>query len=124
MKACKSIVLLFLTLSFLCSVPAKAQERAVIPANKNTSPEARALLKFFYSISGEYLLTGQHNFPNVKGRNSKFAAEYMGKTPVIYGTDWGFANDGNTDSYQARQDIVDEAIRQNKLGSVITICWH
>ena len=43
---------------------------------------------------------------------------------MIYSTDWGFAFDGNTDSYLARQDIVNEAIRQNKLGSIITICWH
>jgi mannan endo-1,4-beta-mannosidase len=111
-------------LSVIGFFPASAQEKAVIPATKNASPEARALLNFFYSISGEYMLTGQHNYPNVKGRNSQFAAEYIGKTPVIYGTDWGFANDGNTDSYRARQDIVDEAIRQNKKGTIITICWH
>jgi mannan endo-1,4-beta-mannosidase len=124
MKACHLIILSLIASSVACSLRADAQEKAIVPANKNTSPEARALLKFFYSISGEYMLTGQHNFPNVKGRNSKFAAGYIGKTPVIYGTDWGFANDGNTDSYQARQDIVDEAIRQNRQGSIITLCWH
>ncbi len=101
-----------------------AQQKSMEPVTKNASPEARALLKFFYSISGEYILTGQHNFPNVKGRNTQFASEYIGKTPVVYSTDWGFAFDGNTDSYLARQDIVNEAIRQNKLGSIITICWH
>ncbi|HEY8734925.1 MAG TPA: glycosyl hydrolase, partial [Puia sp.] len=100
------------------------QEKLMNPVTKNASPEARALLKFFYSISGQYILTGQHNYPNVKGRNTKFAADYTGKTPIIYSTDWGFAKDGNTDSYLARQDIVDEAIRQNKLGAIITICWH
>ncbi len=124
MKACQFIASLFVTFSLACCLPATAQERPAIPVTKNASSEARALLKFFYSISGEYMLTGQHNYPNVQGRNSKFAAEYIGKTPVIYGTDWGFANDNNTDSYHARQDIVNEAIHQNKLGSVITICWH
>jgi mannan endo-1,4-beta-mannosidase len=124
MKACHLIVLLSIALSIIATAPATAQEKAVVPATKNASPEARALLKFFYSISGEYMLTGQHNYPNVKGKNSEFAAGYIGKTPVIYGTDWGFANDNNTDSYHARQDIVDEAIRQNKLGSIVTICWH
>jgi len=114
----------FLILIFFCNQQGSAQEKVMKPVTKNASPEVRALLKFFYDISGEYLLTGQHNFPNVKGRNTKFAADYMGKTPVIYSTDWGFAFDGNTDSYLARQDIVDEAIRQNKLGSIITICWH
>jgi mannan endo-1,4-beta-mannosidase len=117
-------IILSLTILTFLSGRASAQEKAMSPVTKNATPEARALLKFFYSISGQYLLTGQHNYPNVKGRNSKFAADYIGKTPVIYGTDWGFAKDGNSDSYLARQDIVDEAIRQNKLGAVITICWH
>jgi mannan endo-1,4-beta-mannosidase len=116
--------IIFFASALLIISPVTAQDRTINPVTKNASPEARALLNFFYSISGEYLLTGQHNFPNVKGRNSQFAASYIGKTPVIYGTDWGFAKDGNSDSYLARQDIVDEAIRQNKLGSVITICWH
>jgi mannan endo-1,4-beta-mannosidase len=101
-----------------------SQQPSTAPVTKNASPEARALLKFFYSIAGEYLLTGQHNFPNIKDRNTQFAADLTGKTPVVFSTDWGFAQDGNTDSYLARQDIVNEAIRQHKLGSIITICWH
>jgi len=123
MKSFQKIIF-FIFLFFCCSKEVAAQQKTITPVTKNASPEARALLKFFYSISGEYLLTGQHNYPNVKERNTKFAAEYIGKTPVVYSTDWGFAFDGNTDSYLARQDIVDEAIRQNKLGSIITICWH
>jgi mannan endo-1,4-beta-mannosidase len=123
-KGFQKLILLFAVSLIICSENASGQEKTMGPVTKNASPEARALLKFFYSISGQYILSGQHNYPNVKGRNTKFAAEYIGKTPVIYSTDWGFAKDSNTDSYLARQDIVDEAIRQNKLGSVITICWH
>jgi mannan endo-1,4-beta-mannosidase len=36
----------------------------------------------------------------------------------------GFAKAGDTDSYLARPDIVEEAKRQHQLGSIITICWH
>ncbi len=93
-------------------------------ANLNASPEARALLELLYSISGKYTLTGQHNYPNTKDRNSQFAAKYIGKTPAVFSTDWGFAEDGDTDSYLARPDIVEEAKRQHHLGSIITICWH
>jgi mannan endo-1,4-beta-mannosidase len=124
MKACHKIALLFIPVFLLYTGISTAQQNAVNPVTPNASPEARALLKFFYSISGMYILTGQHNFPNVKGRNTEFATEYIGKTPVIYSTDWGFALDGNTDSYLARQDIVNKAIRQNKLGAIVTICWH
>jgi mannan endo-1,4-beta-mannosidase len=99
-------------------------DSAVKPATPNASPEARALLKLLYDISGKYILTGQHNYPNVKGRNTQFAAKYIGKTPVIFSTDWGFAGPGDTDSYLARPDIVEEAIHQHRLGSIVTICWH
>jgi mannan endo-1,4-beta-mannosidase len=124
MKACRKIAFLLVLTFYLCTDVSTAQQNFMNPVTPNASPEARALLKFFYSISGKYILTGQHNFPNVKGKNTEFATQYIGKTPVIYSTDWGFAQDGNSDSYLARQDIVNEAIRQNKLGSIVTICWH
>jgi mannan endo-1,4-beta-mannosidase len=93
-------------------------------ATPNASPEAKALLKLYYDISGKYTLTGQHNYPNIKGRNTKFAAKYIGKTPVIYSIDWGFAKDGDTDSHLARPNIVEEAKEQHRLGAIVTICWH
>jgi mannan endo-1,4-beta-mannosidase len=124
MHAVRKINLLFPVLFLAFSISVVAQQKQRVPVTKNASPEARALLNFFYSISGEYILTGQHNYPNVRDRNTKFATDYIGRTPIMYSTDWGFAVDGNTDSYLARQDIVDEAIMQNKKGSIITICWH
>ena len=97
---------------------------ATEPVTPNASKEAKALLDLFYRISGKYTLTGQHNYPATKDRNSKFAAKYIGQTPAIWSTDMGFAKEGDTDSYLARPDIVKEAIRQHKKGSLITICWH
>lgn len=94
------------------------------PVNPNATPEARALLDLFYRISGKYTLTGQHNYPNTKDRNTRFASQYIGQTPAVWSTDMGFAKEGNSDSYLARPDIVKEAIRQHKKGSIITICWH
>ena len=70
------------------------------------------------------MLTGQHNYPDTKDRNTKFAADYIGKTPAVFSIDWGFAEEGHKDSYLARPGNVKEAIRQHKLGSIITICWH
>jgi mannan endo-1,4-beta-mannosidase len=94
------------------------------PVSPDASPEARALLKLLYNISGKYMFTGQHNYPATADKNSRFAAKYIGKTPLIWSTDWGFAKENDTDSYLARPDIVREAIRQHHLGSLITICWH
>jgi mannan endo-1,4-beta-mannosidase len=102
----------------------KADGEAAKPVTPQASPEAAALLQVLYDISGKYILTGQHNYPATKGRNSEFAAKYIGKTPAIFGSDWGHAKAGDSDSYLARPDIVQEAIRQHRMGSLVTICWH
>ncbi len=113
------------TLPFLACLAALRGEGVVAkPVTPGASPEATALLQLLYDISGRYTLTGQHNYPNTKSRNSEFAAKYIGKTPVIWGTDWGHAKAGDSDSYLARPDIVQEAIRQHRMGSIVALCWH
>jgi mannan endo-1,4-beta-mannosidase len=101
-----------------------SQEIKIKAACPDASPEAKALLKFFYTISGHYILTGQHSYPNTHGRNYYFAAKYIGMTPIIFSTDMGFAKPGDTDSYLARPDIVKRAIELHKQGAIITLCWH
>ncbi len=108
----------------LSSIELNVIAKSKDPVTPKASAEAKALLEVFYTISGKYILTGQHNYPNVKDRNTQFAAEYIGRTPVIYSTDWGFSEDGDKDNYLARPEIVKEVIRQHQLGSIITICWH
>jgi mannan endo-1,4-beta-mannosidase len=112
-----ALIVAWMFISFNCTL-------AIEPSNPNATPEARALLDLFYRISGKYTLTGQHNYPSTKDHNSRFFANYTGKTPVIWSTDMGFAKEGDTDSYLSRPDIVKEAIRQYRKGSLITICWH
>lgn len=109
---------------FLVTHGLHAAETRAKPVVPQTSPEAAALLEMLYDISGKYLLTGQHNYPNTKNKNSEFAAKYTGKTPAIFSSDWGHAKEGNSDSYLARPDIVQESIRQHRLGALVTICWH
>ncbi len=97
---------------------------AVEPSNPKASPEARALIELFHGISGKHVLTGQHNFPNARDRNSRFFAREVGKTPAIWSSDFGFAEDGDKDAYRSRPDIVREAIRQHRKGAIVTLCWH
>lgn len=124
MKFKQEAFLLLAIILCTCASPILRADSAIKPVTPNASPEARALLEFLYSTSGKYTLTGQHNYPNTRDRNSQFAADYIGKTPAVWSIDWGHAEAGNSDSYLARPDIVDEAKRQHKLGSLVTICWH
>ncbi len=112
------VVFLIMTISNF----AGAQQ--IDPVTPNASKEARALLAYLQSLSGRHTLSGQHNFPISRDRNTQFAADYIGKTPVVWSQDFGFAKDGDKDSYLARPTIVEEAIRQHNLGSIITLCWH
>jgi mannan endo-1,4-beta-mannosidase len=117
MKPKKGLLLLiFLTYSLVGQEPK--------PVTPKASPEATALLQLLYRISGNYTLSGQHNFPVSRARNSEFASDYIGKTPIVWSQDFGFSVADDKDSYLARPAIVEEAIRQYKKGAIITLCWH
>jgi mannan endo-1,4-beta-mannosidase len=105
-------------------VPANMQGQTIAPVTPNATAEATALLGYLQSLSGKHTLSGQHNYPASGDRNTKFAADYIGKTPVVWSQDFGFAKQGDKDSYLSRPSIIQEAIRQHKLGSIINLCWH
>ena len=124
MKNQNNILLTALTLLLIGASSLLNADSKIKTANPNASPEVQSLLSFLYGISGNYTLTGQHNYPNAASRNSQFASMYIGKTPIVFSTDWGFAKEGDKDSYLARPFIVEEIKRQHNQGSIITICWH
>jgi mannan endo-1,4-beta-mannosidase len=94
------------------------------PVTPNASPEARELLKYLYSISGNHTMTGQHNYAGQQEVSTKQALKVSGKTPAVYGTDWGFSKLGDKDSAYVRQATVEELKKQYAKGSIITITWH
>ncbi len=97
---------------------------SVKPVTPNASPEAVALLKYIHSLSGQHTLSGQHNYPATKDTSTLEAAAAWGKTPAVYGQDFGFAEPGDKDAVAARPDIVAECERQHQKGSIIALCWH
>ena len=94
------------------------------PVNPNATPEARALLKMLYRITGKYTLTGQHNYPGEQDFNTDVFAAYTGKTPAMYGTDWGFAAAGDKDTAYTRREVVRKLTEKFRAGHVIALCWH
>jgi mannan endo-1,4-beta-mannosidase len=94
------------------------------PVNPNASPEARALLKYIYSISGKYTLTGQHNYPNHIARWTDRTYDLTGKYPAVYGQDFGFQGEEDKDTVLARPALIEEAKRQWQHGAIPTLTWH
>jgi mannan endo-1,4-beta-mannosidase len=109
-------------------VPLVAQMAATgaepVPANPNASPEARALLRYLYSISGQHTLAGVHNFPNSISRWTDRAYDLTGKYPALFGQDFGFAGGDDKDSVEARPAMIQEVKRQYENGAIITLTWH
>jgi mannan endo-1,4-beta-mannosidase len=96
-----------------------------IPVTPNASPEAGALLKFLYHLSGRYTMAGAHNQPNFISSKTEEAYRVTGKYPVLWGQDFGFSKEGDKDSITVRQAIVDEARKQfYEKGSIVTLMWH
>jgi mannan endo-1,4-beta-mannosidase len=109
------IINLFLT-TILLSSGISAQ--TVEPVNQNTSEEARQLLDILYRIKGNYVLSGQHNYPNELNRSSDTIQVYTGKKPAVWGSSYrGYSQELNT-------EMTMEAIRKHKNGYIITLMYH
>lgn len=92
--------------------------------NPNGTPAAQRLLDYLTALPPGSILTGQHNFPATISRYYDRVYELTGKYPAVWGQDFGFAAAGDKDSIQAREQIIDEAIRQHERGAIITLMWH
>jgi mannan endo-1,4-beta-mannosidase len=114
MKLAAAVILLF------AAFPIRAQE----PVNPHASPEARALLRYLYSISGRYTLAGQHNYPNHIARWTDRAYDLTARYPALFGQDFGFEAGADKDSILARPELIAEAERQYRSGAVVTLTWH
>lgn len=84
------------------------------PVNPNASPEARQLLDFLYSIKGKNIVSGQHNYPHELMHSTDSIKSMTTKIPALWGTDISSLSD----------DLVEEAIRQYKNGTIITLMYH
>lgn len=102
-----------------------AADEPVRPVTPNASPEAVELLQYLYSISGKHTLTGQHCVPLVGSTRLPAVQKQTKKYyPVVFGQDFGFSEPGTWDGINYRQQIVDDAIRRQNEGFVITLMWH
>lgn len=120
------IVVLGLLIGFLSmgAEPLFAADEPAKPVNSNASPEAVKLLEYIYSISGNHTLAGQHSVPLLGSLRLNMAYRNTMHYPALFGQDFGFDDPGTWDGINYRQQIVDEAIRRNQEGFIITLMWH
>jgi mannan endo-1,4-beta-mannosidase len=94
------------------------------PVTPNASPEAKELLGFIYSISGQQTLTGQHGYPLCSDILVERVHNLTGEYPAVFGQDFGFSKANTLDAINFRQRIVDNAIKWHEKGMIITLMWH
>jgi mannan endo-1,4-beta-mannosidase len=113
--------------SFFCVLSATSPPPPSLPppVPGRPSPEARALLDYLHTLSGRHILSGQHNFPGERTKHTARTRELTGREPALWGSDFGFAgSDNDKDAVHHRQAMIDEAIRQWRQGSLVTLMWH
>lgn len=123
LSAVRSLLLLWLIAALVVPGAVVEARRDASPADAHASPEARALLAYLGSISGNQTLAGQHNFPGTLSQYSERAKEIAGRYPAVWGQDFGFAAEGK-DAIRHRPAIIAEAKRQAAAGSIVTLMWH
>jgi mannan endo-1,4-beta-mannosidase len=116
------LIIIFFLLS--SSTFLKGQHQEFKPVAPNPSPEAVQLLEYIYSISGNKIMAGQHCAPLVGSTRLPVVHRMTGRYPAVFGQDFGFSFPGYWDGINYRQNIVDEAIRRDDEGFIITLMWH
>ncbi len=100
----------------------QAQTTAMLPVNPNASPEAAALLTRLYALTGNGILTGQHNYYEEPEHWYDEAAELSGFYPALWGSDFAYYTGG--DFAGLRQAMTDTAIAKGQQGVVIALTFH
>ena len=100
------------------------------PVNPDASPEARELLSFLYSIRGEHIVSGQHNYRRGILQSTDSIEAITGKVPALWGVDIAAIDSGkdvrywDVDRSLLNKAKLDEAIRQYRKGAIVTMMYH
>ena len=115
--------LLFVLLIF--SISGCSTVKYAAPVNKNTSKEAKNLLKYLYKINGKNTLYGMHNIIGGMSKTTDSIYRVTGDYPAIWGGDFGFADENHDiDNIKYRPLLVPEIKQQYARGSIIVMSYH
>ena len=98
---------------------------AQAPVNPNATPEAKKLLAYLYSISGEKTLSGMHNVLGKMSTSTDSVFKLTGQYPAVWGGDFGFADSTHDiDNIKYRPLLVNEIKKQHAKGAIIVMSYH
>jgi len=119
------VAILVFLLFYSCTTASKTE-----PVNPDASPEARELLSFLYSIRGEHIVSGQHNYRRGILQSTDSVEAITGKVPALWGVDIAVVDSGKDTRYWdvaiglQNTAKLDEAIRQYRKGAIVTMMYH
>lgn len=118
LKRLRGILLIGLVFLIIVTTVPKAAQGKVKPVNHHASLEARELLDYLYQISGQGIISGQHNQPESNFYTNE-VFKITGKYPGLWGNDFRYGK-----WVRNRQQMTNEAIRQWQQGKLITLMYH
>ena len=120
----RSLAIIIIVCLFLQTSPTPAAtQTSHQPVNPKASAEARAVLKYLYSIQGTYMLSGQYNYEGDSTERMKWSNkvhELTGKYPALWSSDLGWNEWGVINRHTA----IDTAKEQWSNRSLISLSWH
>lgn len=96
-----------------------------LPVNPNATQSTRDLLNLLYRLAGRVTLSGHHNFIGRMSSMTDKIAGITGKTPAVWGTDFGFSGTpGDIDYIGDRARLLPEIEKQHAQGALIVMTYH
>lgn len=124
-KQISCILMLVLTILLLDGCNSRGKGNVKKNFAPHLSEDARIVLKYIDGISGDKILTGQHNYLSRLSVAPDSIFSLTGKHPAIWGGDFGFSGvPGDTDDIAFRPMLIEEIKEQDQKGALITITYH
>ncbi|MFC3748871.1 glycosyl hydrolase [Paenibacillus sp. GCM10012306] len=114
-----------LLLSLLLSWDNPKDKAAIDPVNPSASPEASRLLQYLTELSGQGIISGQHDYlENPDEFNNKLKSA-SGKYALLHGYELGALNHQSPKTIaKQRQAVVDSAIKWYEGGGIVAMTFH
>ncbi|MFF2911879.1 glycosyl hydrolase [Paenibacillus sp. NPDC057934] len=98
---------------------------AIAPVNPSASPEARRLLQYLTGLSGQGIISGQHDYLESPDEFNNKLKSASGKYALLHGYELGALNHQSAEKIaMQRQSVVNSAIKWYEGGGIVAMTFH